>query len=459
MMKSALAFLNNLNPDFVKLLKGSGLVMGFKVLGAIAGFAITYVVTKNFGEDGYGVFELCLTLLTILSLFSRAGIDSALVRFIPEFRDKKDQHSLNKVYALTMMIALPVSVVFSVGLYLFADQVAVYFGSENLATSFRYVSIVIPFSTWLGLNSEAFRGMTNMIAYSFYQRGTVLVIAIGAIYYLISQDFAAENTPFVAFGIGVISLSIMAGIAAPLKLKNLTSAKPSDEHHVDKKEEKAHKVFKISSLSVVAFPMLLSTTMFIIMNWTDTIMIGIYLEESEVGVYRLAFKVAALVTFAQFAVSSIAAPMFSSYKTNNDMQGMKKITRNIGFLNIIISTPIFLVIIIFPNFILGIFGEGYSNGGSLPLTILATGSIINAICGPVMYLLNMTGREEDVRNILIVSSIANFVLNLIFIPRFGLLGAACATALSTILWNVLGVIKIKQVYGFLSIPNPFEKIS
>jgi len=451
MIKTALAFLNNLNPDFVKLLKGSGLVMGFKVLGAIAGFAITYVITTNFSADGYGVFELCLTLLTILSMFSRAGIDSALVRFIPEFKDKNDEQSLKKVYALTMMIALPASVVFSVALYFFAEQVAVGFGSADLATGFRYVALVIPFSTWLGLNSEAFRGMKNMIAYSFYQRGTVLVLAIAAIYFLMAQDFAAENTPFVAFGIGVISLSIIAGIVAPLKIKNLISEK----FHV----EKSHKAFNLSALSVVAFPMLLSTTMFIIMNWTDTIMIGIYLKEWEVGVYRLAFKVAALITFAQFAVSSIAAPMFSSYKTNNDIQGMKKITRNIGFLNILISTPIFLVIIIFPDFILGIFGDKYSDFGSLPLIILAVGAIINAVCGPVMYLLNMTGREGDVRNILLVSSIANFILNLIFIPRFGLIGAACATALSTILWNILGVIKIKQVYGFLSVPNPFEKTS
>ena len=451
MIKTAIAFLNNLNPDFVKLLKGSGLVMGFKVLGAIAGFAITYVITKNFGADGYGVFELCLTLLTILSLFSRAGIDSALVRFIPEFKDKRDEDSLKKVYALTMLIAIPVSVMFSVLLYFFAEQVAFYFGSEDLATSFRYVALVIPFSTWMGLNSEAFRGMKNMIAYSFYQRGTVLVLAIAAIYYLIASDFAPDNTPFVAFGIGVISLSVIAGIAAPLKIRSLISANTQKTH--------PRIPFNLSALSVVAFPMLLSTTMFIIMNWTDTIMIGIYLEESEVGVYRLAFKVAALITFAQFAVSSIAAPMFSSYKAKNDILGMRKITRNIGFLNILISTPIFLVIVIFPDIILGIFGEGYSEGGSLPLTILAVGAIINAVCGPVMYLLNMTGREEDVRNILLVSSIANLILNLIFIPRFGLLGAACATALSTILWNILGVIKIKQVYGFLSVPNPFEKTS
>ena len=53
--------------------------------------------------------------------------------------------------------------------------------------------------------------------------------------------------------------------------------------------------FTKSALLAVAFPMLLSTSMFMLMNWTDTLMIGYYLTEDEVGIYRLAFKVAALV--------------------------------------------------------------------------------------------------------------------------------------------------------------------
>ena len=204
----------------------------------------------------------------------------------------------------------------------------------------------------------------------------------------------------------------------------------------------------------VAFPMLLSTSMFMVMNWTDTLMIGYYLDAHDVGIYRIAFKIAALITFAQFAINSIAAPMFSSFKAKKDMQGLRKMVRNIGYLNLLISGPAFLFIILFPNFLLELFGSEFSEG-VLPLIILAIGTVINALCGPVMYLLNMTGKERSARNIIIIASLINIALNYYLIPQYGLMGAAYATSISTVIWNALAVIKIKRVYGFISIPHPF----
>ena len=172
------------------------------------------------------------------------------------------------------------------------------------------------------------------------------------------------------------------------------------------------------------------------------------------GIYRLAFKVAALVTFAQFAINSIAAPMFSSFKAKGDMTGLRRMVRNIGYLNVLISGPIFISILLFPNLVLEFFGDEFSKG-SEPLIILAVGSVINALCGPVMYLLNMTGKEKAARNIIIVASVLNVVLNLTFIPTYGLIGAAYATSISTVIWNALAVVQIKKEYGFISIPHPF----
>jgi O-antigen/teichoic acid export membrane protein len=183
-------------------------------------------------------------------------------------------------------------------------------------------------------------------------------------------------------------------------------------------------------------------------------MIGYYLDEADVGIYRLAFKVATLITFAQFAINSIAAPMFSSFKAKNDLSGLRKMTRNIGYMNLAISTPIFIAILLFPSFVLDFFGEEFT-AGVTPLIILAVGQIINALCGPVMYLLNMTGKEIQARNIIIVASVINIVLNFYFIPLYGLMGAAIATGLSTVVWNVMAVIRIKKEYGFISIPHPF----
>ena len=78
-----LSFLSNLNPDFKKLLSGSGLVMAFKVAGAGAGYVFAYLITTNYGAETFGVFELSLTVLTIATVVGSLGLDGALVRFIP----------------------------------------------------------------------------------------------------------------------------------------------------------------------------------------------------------------------------------------------------------------------------------------------------------------------------------------------------------------------------------------
>ncbi|MBM71212.1 MAG: hypothetical protein CL847_00310 [Crocinitomicaceae bacterium] len=442
MSASIIKFLKGLNPDFVKLLTGSGLVFAVRVLGALAGYVLAYVITTNYGAQTFGVFELCLTILTILSVLGRLGLDGALVRFIPEYVEKRQFNHLRSVYKIALSVAMPISLVFATGLFFGAEYLAKFFKSEALVDGFQITALIVPFSTWMGLNTEAFRGMKKMVSYSFYQRGTVVFIATIAILILAFNLPYSNQVPLMGFGIGVVGLSIAAGVYAPRQILDLGEAQTTTN------------TFLPQTLLTVAFPMLLSTSMFMVMNWTDTLMIGYYLEESEVGIYRLAFKIAALTTFAQFAINSIAAPMFSSFNANGDMKGLRKIVRNIGYLNVLISVPIFIIIILFPKFLLNFFGDEFTTGVA-PLIILAIGSVINAICGPVMYLLNMTGKEKIARNIIIIASILNIILNLTLIPIFGLLGAAYATSISTVVWNALGVAQIKKEYGFISIPHPF----
>jgi O-antigen/teichoic acid export membrane protein len=442
-----LSFLSNLNPDFKKLLSGSGLVMAFKVAGAGAGYVFAYLITSNYGAETFGVFELSLTVLTIATVFGSLGLDGALVRFIPEFVEKKAPEHPRKVYVYALSLALPFSMVLAALLYVFSDDLALKFGNELLGVPFRVTAFLVPFSTWFGINSEAFRGMRHMVEYSIFQRGTVILLAIAAFfcfkYFTIELD--DHLVPLIAFGIGLILLTLISGTSTPRRLSQIISYNSSD---------RLIEPLEIRPLLIVAFPMLMSTSMFMIMNWTDTIMIGYYRDEAQVGVYRLAFKVANLITFTQFAISSIAAPMFSSFFAKNDLEGMKRITRDIGYMNLAISTPVFIMMLIFPSFVLDFFGKEFS-AGVAPLIVLAIGQIINAICGPVMYILTMTGKEKKARNIIIVASVINLGLNLYLIPIYGLMGAASATAISTVVWNILAVIQIKKEYGFISIPHPF----
>jgi O-antigen/teichoic acid export membrane protein len=348
------------------------------------------------------------------------------------------------VYKLALSLSLPFAIVLGIALYFFASDLAIIFGNERLTLPFKIVAHIIPFATWYEINAEAYRGMKKMVGYSILQRGTVVLIAVATLLYLRYSGVETDESPLIAFVSAVVVLSLIAAFTTPRAISNLVPKKTiSDSQEIS-----------LRPLLKVAFPMLISTSMFMIMNWTDTLMIGYYLDEAEVGIYRLAFKVATLITFAQFAINSIAAPMFSSFKAQDDLAGLIKMTRNIGYMNLAISTPIFIAILIFPSFVLDFFGEEFT-AGVYPLIILAIGQIINALCGPVMYLLNMTGKEKQARNIIIVASVINVALNLYFIPLYGLMGAAIATGVSTVVWNVMAVFQIKKEYGFISIPHPF----
>ena len=64
-----------------------------------------------------------------------------------------------------------------------------------------------------------------------------------------------------------------------------------------------------------------------------------------------------------------------------------------------------------------------------------------------MYLLNMTGHERPAQRIVWIAAMGNLALNLWAIPRFGIEGAAVATAFSMALWNVAAAVAVKRLLG------------
>ena len=98
---------------------------------------------------------------------------------------------------------------------------------------------------------------------------------------------------------------------------------------------------------------------------------------------------------------------------------------------------------IFGKPILGLFGEEFKNG-YLSLLILIVGQLVNALSGSVGYIMVMTGKQKQASIVFAISAALNIIMNLIFIPIFGIAGAAAARAASLILWNVTLVFYIRN---------------
>jgi O-antigen/teichoic acid export membrane protein len=123
----------------------------------------------------------------------------------------------------------------------------------------------------------------------------------------------------------------------------------------------------------------------------------------------------------------------------------------VSFISFLVSFPVFLIILFFPQFILGLFGHEFQ-AGSYAMIVLSVGQLFAAFSGSTVILMNMTGKEKAVLYLLIISVVINLLLNYYLIPVLGINGAAFATSFSTILLNLLAVISIYRYTGFLTYP-------
>ena len=78
---------------------------------------------------------------------------------------------------------------------------------------------------------------------------------------------------------------------------------------------------------------------------------------------------------------------------------------------------------------------------------LAVGQMVNALCGPVMYLLNMTGHEQSARRTMTLAALANALGNLVLIPWLGIEGSAWATTGSMVFWNAWALVAVYRKTG------------
>ena len=113
-------------------------------------------------------------------------------------------------------------------------------------------------------------------------------------------------------------------------------------------------------------------------------------------------------------------------------RGITKSTR----IALALATPILLLLVLFGQWFLLLFGEGFASGYNA-LVILCIGQFVSVAVGPAGWILLMTGNEQKAVVALAVSTTLNITLNFMLIPRMGINGAAIATASSAFVMNLI----------------------
>jgi len=321
--------------------------------------------------------------------------------------------------------------------YIFSSQIADIYQKKDLAPVIKIFAIAIPFNALLPVLSGITRG---------FKTNKYMVIGTNIIETVLSLCFIFLFS-YLGYGLsGAIWAKIIAIIAAVLFL--LYSIRKLFPGIVLKEIIPKFETKKLISTSA---PLLAIGMISFLIHWTDTLMVGYFLLAEDVGVYRVAIQIATTISLFISAFNSIFASTIADFYNKREKKGLNILFKTVTRWGLYLGLLVFLVILISPNEILQLFGTNFISGKN-SLLLLSLGQLINVGVGATGFMLMMTGREKieslNATGVLIL----NVILNLLLIPKLGILGAAIATSVSISMINIMRII---EIYYSLKI-HPFN---
>lgn len=423
-------------PTGAALAKGGSIVLFFKVVGALGGYVLLFSLAKVGGELSVGIYEVAFTVVLIGSTIARWGLDTVLVREMA--KDHQAELSSRKLYLNVLGRVLVLSALVALGAYLGATYLTNLFFQNTPQSVIATAAItVVPFTLML-LNAEVFRAMGRSLLFSLNQHGTVYILIGGLLFFLpFDENFTASSAAQLSLQLLFI-ISAVFFLWTTIYILRLQKGPQAPTHQWE------------SRLFTLGTPMLISSSLFLVISWSDTLMLGYFLPEDQVGMYRIVFKIATLITFAQFALNTVVAPMVSAM--SEEREKLHELAHKVAQLNLVTAGPIFLAIVFLGPILISLFGVAHANEAYPWLILLAMGQLTNAFAGPVLNILNMTGYEKSAQNTMLVIAVLNIVFNYFLIPSYGPLGAAVATTITMMGWNIWAAYLVFKYHGVIAVP-------
>lgn len=423
--------------DLVFLLKKSSIALTVKAGGMLTQYLFLFSVARFLGPGVLGSFTLSFTVLQLASVLSLMGLDNLLIRKVASARASGDYRAMKGAYMSALRISIFSSITLAILLYVAAPYLAsTLFSKPWLGTSLQTVSLALPFFVLTTLHASAFRGSKNMIGFTLFK---TLIPFLNTLIIIGSWYIGTRVSPVTGLTASIILISIGYWITWN-KFSAISSVAGAET--IDSRKMIAE-----------ALPMMITGSVFFILNWVDNLVIGIYWPEASVGIYDTAFKIASASAAILMAVNAIQAPTFAEIHSQGNHQRLKRYVFTSTRLLFYTTTPITLVLLFMPELILSLFGKGFTEG-SLSLQILALGNFFNCITGSVGILLMMTGYQRQYNRIIMVAATVATGLNFMLVPVWGIEGAAVASSTSKIIWNLASVVLVYKHLGIFSIYIP-----
>lgn len=419
--------------------KGVGFLGIGSLFGYVSRFLTALLLARVLGAEGMGMYALGLTASGLFASLAALGLDDAMVRYLAIQSSRRDAAGVAGTLQIGLGLSTAMGVVAGVALFVAADPVATnLFDAPGLAPLLRAFGFIVPFMTLSNALLGVARGFKRMDLAALGEevvQSLVRLVLIG----LLSLVGFDVLTAAIVFGI-----SDVASSATMLLLLRRGSALRTILRRGARRD--------VRELVSFALPLWIAGALRKLRQNIETLLLGTLTVVASVGVFAVASKVNLIGQSLYRAIITSVKPNLAELHGARDRDGLRHLYRTATRWALLVNLPFFVVTILYAEPILHLFGRTFA-AGSTALMILAVGELVNAstgVCGSVLDMTRHTGAK-------LINSVTWLVLllgaNLALIPRWGVVGAATASACAT---GIVNLMRVWQVWSLERV-QPYDR--
>jgi O-antigen/teichoic acid export membrane protein len=411
-------------------------------LGFAIGAINTLFLYTNFISDTYyGLVAFILSTANIMMPLMAFGVHNTLIKFYSTFKTK---NSLNSF--LTIMLFLPLVIVIPLGLMgvscynfigdLLSKENAIvkdYIGYIFIAAvSMAYFEV---FFAWTKTQMQTVFG--NFMKEVFHRLAIMMLLFAVFLEYITVETFI-----FDVIIVYVLRMIIMMFYAFSIRLPVFKL----------KRIENLASIIKYSSLIIIA-----GSIATVILD-LDKFMLSQYIAIEGVAYYSVAIFIATVIAVPQRSMHQIMLPLTAQYLNDNNKKALEDLYKRSSLNLYVISGLIFLLIINNINELYLIIPLEFRNG-LIVVFLISSAKLSDTILGNNNAILFNSDYYRMVLVFGIILTVLTIILNMVFIPIYGINGSAFATFIAILIYNTIKIIFIKKKFKMLPFTENTFKLS
>jgi O-antigen/teichoic acid export membrane protein len=400
----------------------AGTIFVIRVLSAALAYLAQILLARWMGGSDYGIYVYVWTWVLLLGSMMDFGISASAQKIIPEYRTSGEHALLRGFLSGSRWMTFAVS----------------------SAVSLLLAGLVRLLSPWIeqGAVVPLYIGCLTLPAFVVANTQDGIARSHDWMRLGLMPQFIVRQALIIGFTAGVFVLGFDLGTTMALlascaavwlaMIGQMIMLNRRLAGHV----EPGPKAYDVRGWLKISLPILLVESFYLLLSYTDVLVLQQFRKPEEVGIYFAVVKTLALVSFIHYAMSATTAHRFAEYNAQGDKARLSAYVAHAINWTFWPSLAATLVLLAFGKPLLWLFGAQFVAGYDI-MFVAAIGLVVRSAIGPVERLLNMLGHQHICALAYALAFAMNVVLCVALVPRFGGHGAAAATSLSLTFETVL----------------------